>query len=780
MLLNSCDQVSLKCMIRFLLLLFANLFSWFPFVASQELQPIGTWADHLSYNAAISISGNPSTVSASTNSAVILIDRNENSVWRKSKVSGLSSADITGLTMNPENGDIIILYSTGNIDILSGERVYNIDDIPKSNLNPAPVLHSLNVYGPVAYIASSYGISVLDLSKKEIRETYFIGKDGSMIDVLGIAVFNDRLFAATSEGLKSASLSSPNLQDYRNWRIETGQNGLFPGPVQHIVSTPLDLIISKDDTLLSFTGSEWKEIYNSPGRITSIGAQQDELIVTEKGETAGMVIIIGYDGSIIHSIEHNVYTAYPMQAIKIEQEYWIADSLSGVSMFNGNSFTSYTPSSPAGVATGEMIYANKQIIVSGGTVKDLNQASNKDAGVYIFKERNWTNYTKQSHPELQNINDLVAIAYDKINDQLWAGSFGDGLIRFNPDATIIQYKEGSFIEPSAFMRDEYNVSALEFDDQNNLWISNYGADQSIVVQKPGGDIEKFRPPFALNQNAVGDILIDDSRQVWIISPNGNGLLIFHYGNDLENKNDDQWRLFKQGAGAGNLPTNEVLSIAKDHNGFIWIGTSSGIGIIQCPEQVFTSQGCEALLPVIQQGNFAGYLFKGEAVQAIAVDGANRKWIGTRNGVWLISEDGEKTIERFNASNSFLVDNDVRKITIDKNTGEVYFATSKGICSYRGSATGIEETRTSVIAYPNPVPPGYEGTIAIRGLPANSIVKITELDGRLVYQTRAQGEQAIWNGKNYKGQRVNTGIYLVFARSSSGTETIVTKIAFINK
>ena len=64
-----------------------------------------------------------------------------------------------------------------------------------------------------------------------------------------------------------------------------------------------------------------------------------------------------------------------------------------------------------------------------------------------------------------------------------------------------------------------------------------------------------------------------------------------------------------------------------------------------------NNNCEAVLPIVQQDNFAGYLFQGEEVRAMAVDGANRKWVGTKNGLWLISEEGEKIVYRFTLANS---------------------------------------------------------------------------------------------------------------------------------
>jgi hypothetical protein len=175
-----------------------------------------------------------------------------------------------------------------------------------------------------------------------------------------------------------------------------------------------------------------------------------------------------------------------------------------------------------------------------------------------------------------------------------------------------------------------------------------------------------------------------------------------------------------------------------------------------------------------------YLFSDELVQTIAVDGADRKWVGTQNGAWLISADAAKTIYQFTENNSPLLSNDVKQIAIDNKTGEVFFATAKGICSFRSTATETTETNNNVLVFPNPVPPGYNGTIAIRGIANNAIVKITEMDGRLVYETRALGGQAIWNGKDYKGRTISSGIYLVLVSDDEHQQKLTTKIVFIQK
>jgi hypothetical protein len=189
--------------------------------------------------------------------------------------------------------------------------------------------------------------------------------------------------------------------------------------------------------------------------------------------------------------------------------------------------------------------------------------------------------------------------------------------------------------------------------------------------------------------------------------------------------------------------------------------------------------CEAILPVVKQDNFAGYLFQEEDIRAIAVDGANRKWVATKNGVWLIGSEGDKIIYHYTKNNSPLLSDDISAIAIQSQTGEVFISTASGICSFRGTATEADETTIgNVLVFPNPVPTGYGGTIAIRGLPANAWVKITELDGRLVYQTKALGGQAIWNGKDYKGKSISSGVYLVLVADETNQNKMVAKIFFI--
>jgi hypothetical protein len=241
--------------------------------------------------------------------------------------------------------------------------------------------------------------------------------------------------------------------------------------------------------------------------------------------------------------------------------------------------------------------------------------------------------------------------------------------------------------------------------------------------------------------------------------------------------DDTYTLLLSGKGAGGLADNEVYCLANDKSGSIWIGTKNGISIVSCPSQVIAGT-CEAENRIVQYDDFAGYLFQGEVVKTIAVDGANRKWIGTNNGVWLISADGDKIVNRFTADNSPLPSNIIQKITINPATGDVYIGTEEGLVSYRGTATDGGKENKDVLVFPNPIKSGYNGTIAIKGLVENADVRITDISGQLVYRTKALGGQAVWNGLDYTGRRPQSGVYLVFTTNKDGSQTNVAKMVFM--
>jgi len=220
-------------------------------------------------------------------------------------------------------------------------------------------------------------------------------------------------------------------------------------------------------------------------------------------------------------------------------------------------------------------------------------------------------------------------------------------------------------------------------------------------------------------------------------------------------------------------------MAADRDGQVWIGTDAGVAVFYNPSAIFSGQNFDAQRVLIEQDGYGQYLLEAEAVTAIAVDGSNRKWFGTdRAGVFLMSADGTKEILHFTEENSPLLSNSITDITIAES-GEVFIGTAKGIVSYRSESVPPKPTLDEVVVFPNPVRESYNGSIAIRGLVENSSVKITDIAGNLVYTTMSEGGQALWNGMNFDGKRVQTGVYLVYVTNEDGSKTTVTKIMFVN-
>lgn len=744
--------------------------------AQNRIPPIGEWRDHLnSQQTSQVIKGDK--IYCSTNSHVFyLTDKNE--TGRFSKTNGLNDVGVQCLGWDMATDQLVIAYRNSNLDILKDGTIKNISDIKRSRISGNKTIYSIFCENGLAYLSSGLGIIVANLQKLEIKDTWVIGSNGSQVRINAFASDGSLFYAATEEGLKTTSVTTNNPSNYNNWELTGIVNGLGTGPVKNVLRANGKMIVEKNDSLFMLNRGNWQLLYaDTNWPIINTTSSNEKLLVSQRTISGNArVIIINSAGLIEKTIAQPNVISFPRSAIIDGSAIWIADQFGGLSKFDPG-VERFIPNGPPGPAEGEILVKNNQLYAAAGSVNTAWNYQYNRNGIYFFEQDIWSSKSYYNEPVLDSVLDFISLAVDPSDNSLWAGSYGGGLVNFSPSKPPYIYKKSnSTLQPAIGDATSYRVSGLSFDQNKNLWISNYGAPKNLQVRKVDGSWQAFSIPFSHLENAVGQIIIDDYDQLWIQSPKDNGLFCFNHGQNIDNTTDDQWKFYRSGVGNGNLPSNNVLSILKDKNGFIWVGTDKGIGIIQCTDRVFTGAGCDAILPIVQLDRFAGLLFRDETVQSMAVDGANRKWIGTKNGLWLISPDGDKVIYHFTEENSPLLNNDIKKITIDPATGEVFIATITGICSFRSTATEGENTNSNVLVFPNPVPPGYQGTIAIRGLVNNALVKITEMNGRLVFQTRALGGQAIWDGRNYRGEKIASGMYLVLVRDDSGSEKIATKIA----
>lgn len=750
-------------------------------MAQQPLPPIGQWREHLPYNSAIDVTAGEGKVYCATPYSLFSVNISNNMVERLSRVTGLNETGISTIQYDETNKKLFIAYNNSNIDVIYRNDIYNVPDIKRSTIIGDKNIYNIYPLSRNYYLSTGLGVIVIDGDKYEVKDSWFIGNGGNQVKVNGFTSDGTFFYAATEEGLKKVPMNSPNPANYSNWQVVSGNNGLSAGACKNVMNVLNKIFVQKNDSLFVQNGITWTLLYTDAWPFVSSNTTENKIQLCERQLNGiSRVVMLNADGTVLRTLANVGAVSFPRKAILFNNDPWVADQFACLSHFGASlTYQQYILNSPQATSSGEMLVYNNIFYATAGSVNDAWNYQYNGDGIFTFTEGNWNNINRYRYATIDSLLDYITIAVDKRDETIWAGSYGGGLLHVKPGPVFEIFKQNNL---GATVGDptSYRVAGLAFDQDNNLWVSNFGSSQPLRVRKNDGNWKSFSLPYVLFGNALSQIIIDDNNYKWLVSPLGNGLICYDHGESVDNTADDRWRRYGPGTGNGNLPGAEVLCIAKDKSGFVWVGTSDGIAVVQCPEQTFSSPACDAIWPIVPNGNFAGYLFKGQGVNSIAVDGADRKWVATKNGVFLISSEGEKIIYQFTEDNSPLLSSDVKKIAIDGKTGEVYFATLKGICSFRSTATEGGETNEDVLVFPNPVPPGFTGSIAIRGLVNNAIVKITELDGRLVYQTRALGGQAVWDGKNYKGQKISSAVYLVLVNDDGKKERMATKIFFISR
>jgi streptogramin lyase len=750
---------------------------------------IGQWQDHLPYSRTISVADAGDKVYAATGFSLFYYDKNDNSINRLSKVNGLSDVGINSIAYSFEYDALVIAYTNTNIDLLKDGEIINISDIKRKQILGNKIINNIRLVDSLAYLACGFGIVALDI-KNEVFPfpTYFIGDNGGQVNVLDITISPDSMYAATEAGIYGASLDSPNLADFNYWNVD---ERLYPEEVFNTIQYFHNRLIVnkfseefKSDTLFyyDFDTRQWEFLqevdYFSKYHIKDI---QDQLIIVGYGN------VIYFDASfnkrkVIYQL--NGGSVSPRDAtIDSEGTNWISDNSRGLLMtINGWTGEFINPNGPFSVNIFEMSLQNSELwVASGGRTSTWGKRNIKD-GIYSFKDYGWNSYNRNTGvTAFDSITDVVTILVDKNTPgHVFAGTWMAGVMEFlngevvniydHTNSTLELWPAGNYVA----------VSGLDFDKNHNLWVVNSGAENLLSVRKTDGEWRSFSLGTSLSGIDAGKVFVDDFNQKWITVRAENQLIAFTDNGTIDNSADDRTKILTNVAGNGNLPGNKILAVAQDMDGEIWLGSDQGIGVIYSPGNVFSGGNFDAQRILVEVDGYVQYLLESETVTTITIDGDNRKWIGTeRAGVFLVSEDGTEEIHHFTEENSPLFSNTIIDIEIDGKTGEVFFGTDKGIISYKSTATEGKPTNNDVLVYPNPVRPGYEGVIAIRGLVSNADVKITDAAGTLIYATRAEGGQATWSGHSFDGRKASSGVYLVFATDDQGQEKIVTKILFIN-
>jgi len=766
---------------------FLAFFLFFQLTVTSQTA-IGEWRDHLPYNRTIRVADVGNSVYCATNYSIFVYDKEDQSVLRKSKVNGLSDVGISAISYSDPYKTLVIAYTNTNIDLLKEGRIINLSDIKRRQILGNKTINNITINDSLAYLSCGFGIVVLDIKNEEFPEpTYYIGPEGSQINVLDITFGADSVYAATFTGIFKAPVSSPNLADFNAWTKDTRlypnlsfnainffNNRLFVNNHNEGYSTDTVFMYNYSTHLWSILpGSTFLNKY----RLNVFNGQLIE--VTEFGfqifdENFQKTAVIDNPGGV----------ALQSRDVVIDKNNtkWIADNRYGLVSTDGQQSTFViTPNGPLSQRVFDMALEDQKLwVASGGRTSTWGKMYVAD-GVYSFSNESWNTYNSSTgYNTFDTISDMTCVAVNpKDSRQVFVGTWMTGVIELFDNVVTNVYSTGNSslqLWPTA---NYVAISGLAFDSNSNLWVVNSGAPRLLSAKKPDGTWRSFDLGSSASNIDAAGVVVDSYNQKWVMVRADHKLVVFSEKNTFEDISDDQVKILSNAPGNGNLPGNKIYSIAEDRDGRLWIGSDQGIGVIYSPGNVFSGGNYDAQRILVEVGGYVQYLLESEVVTAIAVDGDNRKWIGTeRAGVFLISANGTEQIYHFTDENSPLFSNLIIDIVINHKNGEVFFATDKGIISYRGTATGPNPTNSDVVVYPNPVRESYTGAIAISGLVNKADVKITDVSGNLIYTTKAEGGQAIWYGNNMTGRRASSGVYLVFITDDLGEEKMVTKILFI--
>lgn len=741
---------------------------------------IGSWQNYLSYHNVTHTEAAGNIIYAIGNGSLFSYDKEDTSIQCYWKDYLLNDSEISHISYSKDFKTLIIIYSNANIDFLINDTdVYNLPDYMNKNMTQTKTVNHIFLAKEYAYLSTSFGIIVLNVKKKEISNTYILNKH-----INACAVDDNKIYAASPDGLLTGNLTD-NLLDASNWNEvnSTTYSSLSMYNDNLLGTIPANGIyhINKSDysSLLLINGNyEFMNIYN------------DKLLAGNNN-----LLTVFDDINNHYTINHNLNVAHFSYENGI---YWAGAYDNGIIGIKHNATTnivetvvsSIIPDSPKRNYPYFMKFEGDRLLITGGGI--TNTVLNREGTIMVLENNTWSYFQEDGIREITGLpyKNITSIAEDPMDEKhYFASSATEGLYEFYDKKFIKLYSLDNSPLQSSLSNDKnfVRVNGLIYDNNMNLWMLNCTSDKHIHILKKDGQWKSFHFPEILSPPTNFEHTIIDRRGwLWAASTyfSRSGIFCLNTNGTIDDPGEFNHRFFSSFTNQdGSILNYRVYSLVEDREGAIWIGTDHGPIILNNPSNAFENNfTCTQIkVPRNDGTNLADFLLANDIIKVIAIDGANRKWVGTAmNGLYLLSPDGLETIHHFTEDNSPLLSNSITSLAIHPRTGEVFIGTSKGLLSYQSDAIEPKDNfvKEDVYAYPNPVKPDYTGVITVTGLVEDTDVKITNANGKLIYSGTSVGGQFTWNGRNMQNNRVPSGIYFVLAADKEGKQGIATKILII--
>ena len=742
-------------------------------LTAQNEIPIGSWRTHFSYRDACGVALTENGVFCAGSNSLFFLDFQDQSLSRVNKINGLSDSEISAIAYNLPSKKLVIAYGNGNIDLLYDNKITNITTILQSPIAQSKTISHITFTNNLAYLSAGFGVGVLDLNKDEITEAFTnIGENGTAVEVNFGTVFHDTLFLATEQGVIGGSLDpTVNLQDFNNWKRFDSSLGI-PNLAASTVGSSDDLLIATvDDGIYSYSNTVWDKIeYELSDNVLHITSGSNPLFLTSSDQ----IVSIGNDLEVNELLD-SIFPK-PQSSIVGSDGLWIADSINGLIVPQSGQFSSIFPSGPFSDSIFHVFNQGNLIFALPPGFDFLRKPLRTTLGFNTYENGEWTNFNSSKYLKTElfpAVNDLVDVTYNPRNQSFYFASYGEGIVEWSLEGNtriLDETSPGSTLKNIPPVDRNVLISSITADNAGMVWATNFGNQSSIHRFNPVDDSwTEFWVTFPTGRFPL-DLKIADNGDLWLrLDPNnGGGVLVFNPQSSLQ-------KHLTNIEDSGGLPSREIRDLTIDNNGQIWMGTDIGVSTYLFPFDILENPVVNASSPLID----GRPLLRDEVINCIAVDGGNRKWIGTNDGIWLFSEHGDSVVQHFTVENSPLPSNKILDVEVNGGNGEVFIVTAVGTVSYRGTATDGPPEHQQVSIFPNPVTRDFNGLVGITGLVNNAVIKIADVTGKLIKETAAKGGTAVWDIADFQGRRVATGVYLVFSSSSDGKETFIGKIAVIN-
>ena len=736
------------------------------------------WRGYFSYNEIKGVSESTNAVFAASENVLFSKDRITNLIKTTNTVDGLSGQTISAVYHSIKFNKTIVGYENGLLIVINeadGSMLNVVDIISKQLPSGIKKVNHFMEFEGIAYVSCDFGIVQFNLATMQFGDTYFIGDNGAEIKVNQTALFNGFIYAATNNGIRRATITNQNLIDFNQWTtIATGawsRTTAFGTDLYAINSA--GNIHKFNSGANSFTGI----IPLSQPALDS-RATVDYLIVT----TSSSIYIYNTQMALVRQINATQIPESNLSftcATIIGDTVYIGTEKDGMittSILSPTIFENITPIGPSRNNVFALQASTKALwVVYGWYPGNYNPYPISSYGISKFSDKGWLNIPYEKVLGAKTLSDIAI--NPKNNDEVYISSFFSGLLKVEKDIPTMLFTpqntgpNGLENIEIANNPNDIRINNPVFDKAGNLWLTNNLVNKALKVLKTNGQWQSISLQSVLpSLTNFGGLVIDNNNTKWVASRRG----VIGY-----NENGGVLKVITEGSEKGNLPSPDVRTIAVDNKNQLWIGTNKGLRILANVGDYQSKQQMTANPIIIIDDNLAQELLYEQFITDIAVDGANNKWIGTADsGLFFVSPNGHETKYHFTTSNSPLPSNVINDIDINSVTGEVFIATAKGLVSFKGTATAANDDLSNAYVYPNPVRPEYQGTVKIAGLLDKATIKITDIEGNLVYETTSNGGTIEWDTTAFGKYKVASGVYMIFISAEDGVETKVKKVMII--